>query len=187
MTIRSFIAIELDDSLKHTLKAVQVSLARELPEFRWVDVNGIHLTLKFLGEVEESKLKEVHAQLAEICQTINFFTIRLKSVGCFLRGGGHGIVWVGVEELVELSRFHQLVEESMNRLGFEKEKQRFKPHLTLGRSKTIKDKARLHKVVEKRKDCEIGVLRVDSVSLMKSELRPQGARYTQLGVFLLKS
>ncbi|MGD9100803.1 MAG: RNA 2',3'-cyclic phosphodiesterase [Anaerolineae bacterium] len=186
MMIRSFVAIDLPDSTKSVLDETAQRLRRQAPQrsVRWSRVTGIHLTLKFLGDVAESDLPRVEDVLAQIGQRHAPFALTVGGVGCFPNLKRPRVVWVGVqEESGALAALQRDVVKGLVPLGFEPEKRAFHPHLTLGRAKRgvrPADLRRLGEVIAAAEVGELDNIQVASFRLMRSDLRPSGAVYTSL-------
>ncbi len=184
--VRTFVAINLSSEMKERLMDVQQRLRRSAPPetVRWVRPQGIHLTLKFLGEVPASQIPQITAALREACRVHTPFTFTVGGVGCFPNPRSPRVVWVGVEEesgaLVALQKS---VEKAMTQLGFPRESRPFHPHLTLGRTRKglrNTDRRRLGDAIATAGVGLLGEVSVDAVYLMRSDLRPSGAVYTAL-------
>ncbi len=184
--IRTFVAIELSQEVKDGLGRLQDRLKDQLPErsVRWVRPGGIHLTLKFLGDVPSPRITSVSQAVDTVCRSFQAFGIELAGLGCFPNVRRPRVVWVGVREPTgTLARLQKAVEGALAELGFEPEDRPFSPHLTLGRvqRKVSKhDLQRLSKVVAHSDVGLVGRMAVASVSVMRSQLRPSGAVYTAL-------
>jgi len=188
-TLRTFIAVELDQELKATLAGIQARLRGAVPPraVRWVQPEGIHLTLKFLGDTSLDKVEQVMAALARAAGEIPAFTVTVGGVGCFPDARRPRVVWVGVQEPTgSLVRLWQAVESHVAPLGFPTEKRPFNPHLTLGRvqhnasSSEVRD---VGQAVAALAAAMVGAqdeMAVSSVAYIKSDLRPAGAVYTTL-------
>ncbi len=191
--VRTFVAIELDEKALRWLKEVQDRLKAELPQgvIRWVDPGGIHLTLKFLGEIPKSKVKAVEEVLKEVSLRHRPFYFDYGGLGCFPSPSHPNVVWVGVEEKSgALLALQQDVERSLSRLGFKPEDRPFSPHLTLGRvgrGISSAERKRLGEYIKLGKVGKGGRVLVEAISLMKSDLLPSGAVYTRLALFPLRS
>jgi 2'-5' RNA ligase len=184
--IRTFIAIELDESIKESLTKLQERLKSQVPQgsVRWVRPEGIHLTLKFLGDVPADQIGEITKALERSCQGLAPFSFSCGGLGCFPNLKRPRVVWVGIqEETGTLAQLKKAIEENVATLGYPPEKRTFSPHLTLGRAQrriSSGDQRRLGELVGAS---EIGILsqmQVKSVNLMRSDLRPSGAVYTRL-------
>lgn len=184
--IRTFIAIELDENLKSCLTKLQEQLKGEAPQgsVRWVRPEGIHLTLKFLGDVPASRIEGITQALQKSCRGVAPFSLSCSELGCFPNLKHPNVVWVGVqEETGTLAQLQKAIEENLASLGYPAEKRQFSPHLTLGRVQkrvSASDLRRLGELVGTSKVGTLGQMEVRSVSLMRSDLRPDGAVYTRL-------
>lgn len=135
----------------------------------------MHITLKFLGEIDEEKIKKIASLVKEIAGGYDSFEVSLKGVGCFPDAKRPRVLWVGVDQGSEkLCTIAHALEEGLTQYGFKKEK-RFHPHLTLGRTKKP---CTVDAVLEKSIMTES--FRVDAIVLFKSTLTPQGAIYKEL-------
>ncbi len=183
---RLFLAINLPAGVKKTLARLQDELARLGADVRWVRPEGIHLTLKFLGEVPESKIEQITQMAQKAVEESGLKSLRLgiKGLGTFPSGRSPRVVWVGLTgDLKELASLQNIIEEKMSLLGFEKEKRAFIPHITLGRVKSSRQKEALVKEIYRRREEEIlpqGELVVSEIILYKSTLHPKGAIYSPL-------
>jgi 2'-5' RNA ligase len=189
-TIRTFIAIELTAPILASLSDLQTQMQRDLPPklLRWVRPEGIHLTLVFLGDIAVEQVDPVAEALAEACAGHGPFTVSIAGVGCFPNVRRPRVVWVGVAEPSgELARLQREIEQALVPLGFAPEGRDFHPHLTLGRVKGGGRPAReaLGAYVDRAK-VRIGEMEVEAVHLMRSDLRPSGAVYTELAVVPLE-
>jgi len=175
--IRSFIAIDIPAEIKTELTALQDSLKRLGAAVSWTRPEGVHLTLKFLGDVEPHVIPDiVNALIGAVNNTMSF-NIIVEGVGCFPNPRRPKVLWVGLQGGEILSQLQSAVETVTEPLGFPKENRRFNPHLTLGR---VKDPRGIERVIRELE--HLGFPRheftASEVRLMKSELKPTGAEYT---------
>ncbi len=183
--MRLFVAIDLNAELKAALADLQGQLRRAWPgaDVRWVDPSGIHLTLKFLGEVGANKVDAVVRALAEAVAGVEPFELKLEGLGCFPSERRARVVWVGVKEPTgRLARLQRQVEVSLEGLGFAPEGREFVPHITLGR---LRIPANFPPVNEGLARQQVGRMRVREVVLMESRLSPTGATYRAVSAFSL--
>jgi RNA 2',3'-cyclic 3'-phosphodiesterase len=186
-TIRTFIAIELDDTLKARLEKVQQRLRGEpISGFvRWVAPGGIHLTLKFLGDMDSARTPQVLAAMQTACAGIEPFELAVRSTGCFPNWQRPNVIWVGLTGQVQVvSQLAQKMEEQCAKLGFNPDERPFSPHLTLGRVRREMgqiERGQLGELVRKLDIGQLGLIHADIVHLMCSELKPHGAVYSSLG------
>jgi 2'-5' RNA ligase len=191
--IRAFIAIELDDALYRALADLQTQLGRERAArgVRWVASDNIHVTLKFLGDVESSRLPDLRRALADACAGAPPFTLTLSGVGAFPNTRRPNVLWVGAEGQVEIAaQLARQIDAACAALGFAREERPFAPHLTLGRVKrdaSPNDRQSIGAMIANAQVGALGDLRVERVSMMRSELKPGGSVYTRLYVVELKN
>lgn len=181
--IRTFIALELSDKVKKELARVTGELEKTSDNIKWVNPETIHLTLKFLGGIDEGKIEEVKIKLAELARKTGKFDVTLGTLGVFPDWKYVKVIWVGLEEGREESeKLASLVGDAMEEAGFEKEKRPFKSHLTLGRVKSSKGKEGLKKQAE---SIQVAPARthIERITLFKSDLTEGGAVHTPLAEF----
>ena len=182
---RTFIALELDESLQAYLSKVIRQMAQELPNLHWVDPAGIHLTLAFLGELSDEQLTAT-MQAAELAAgKVPPFDYHLSHPGVFGPPRQPRVIWIGIDEPAgKLLQLHQALSSELEQRGFEVDKRPFSPHLTLCRIKTpLKpdEQQRLQRLITARNVVsKVHTSHVRHVSVMKSELSRTGARYTCL-------
>jgi 2'-5' RNA ligase len=185
-TVRTFIAIELDEDLKSNLLRLQNRLREQVSprSVRWVQPDGIHLTLKFLGDTPVEQLENVKKALAEAAAEIGPFTFTVGGLGCFPNLRRPRVVWVSLQEPTgALLRLQKAVEAHVAPLGFPTEKRPFSPHLTLGRVQRNISNSQAREVgdvVAAITPGTIDEMAVVAASYIKSDLRPSGAVYTVL-------
>jgi RNA 2',3'-cyclic 3'-phosphodiesterase len=184
--IRCFIAIELSPELKAELTRLQNKLksAGGPNSAKWVDPNGIHLTLKFLGGVPADKIPEINRAIEEAARGIPRLKLAVTECGCFPNTRRPQVIWVGVTgDTPKLLELVKRLEESTAKLGFKPEGRPFTPHLTLARVRdtaTPLERQTVGQAVEKLKVEIESDIDAESVCLMRSELTPRGAIYTRL-------
>ncbi len=190
--IRSFVAIELDDALKKGLVETQ-DLVRSkgiADQVRWVRVGGIHLTLKFLGDVPTDRINDIASAIRDASRGIRPFALTFGGLGCFPTPSRPNVIWIGVDgDTKTLARLQESIESSLALLGYPPEKRRYTPHLTLGRvGRRVKteQRRRLGGLIGTQSIDHLGEMMVHQVSLMQSELSPTGAVYTCLAAIDLE-
>jgi 2'-5' RNA ligase len=185
--MRTFIAIEIPEEIKRQMTEVQNGLRNSGVDASWPRPEGIHLTLKFLGEVPEAKLPEIMGILRSAAQGTGVFRLEVAGVGAFPNAKAARVVWVGLSGDVEkLNRLQDAVEKGMADIGFARENRAFTPHLTLGRIKYIRSRDVWLNALNGIKDVKFAGFDVRAISLMKSELKRSGAVYTEMGNVELK-
>lgn len=188
--MRTFIAINLDPEIKNALSRFIGELQASSPESRgikWVRPEGMHLTLKFLGEISEEKVSQIESVLKRISEKHKFFPLRIRGTGSFPpKSKSPRVLWVSIEEVEDLKRLQSDMEEEMERLGFPKERRTFHPHLTLGRVKTFSGIKETLNFFEKHRDKNFGEMEAKKITFFRSVLKPTGAEYSVLSEFKLK-
>jgi RNA 2',3'-cyclic 3'-phosphodiesterase len=184
--LRTFIAIELDESLRIAIGRVQGKFKRVAPSggVKWIPSDSIHLTLKFLGDTPRSRISQVEAALQAACATVAPFDFNVEGRGCFPNFRRPRVIWVAVRDRGQtLARLQRNIETYVAPLGWPTEERDFSPHLTLGRVAKGADRAteeEIGRMVERSVVEQIGVQRVTAVSLIQSDLRSTGPVYTRL-------
>lgn len=183
--MRLFIAAELDPEIKEDLVPVQQVLDRG--GVKVVDKDNVHITLKFLGEVEDKGVEPIKDALREI--KFKSFNIHAKGIGFFPSSNHIKVVWVGIEEGEDkMSDLAEQIDDRMKKLGFQKEKKKFTAHATLARVKKIntKEREKMLKDLEPYLKQDFGWMDVNNFTLKKSELTPKGPIYSDLEIFELE-
>ena len=180
MALRCFIAIEIPGQVKELLAETQDGLKKTRADVRWVPLENVHITLKFLGSTEEAFISDISGELARRVATCRPFYIKITGVGCFPDLRRPRVIWVGIGESQELTELARDVELGMVEIGCQAEERKFSPHLTIGRVRSPRGIPDIMRAVEKLGGASFGSMEVSKISLMKSELRPAGAIYSSL-------
>lgn len=186
--IRSFLAIEIPQSVLGKIREVQEELGTIGADIKWVEPENIHLTLKFFGNIEETSIDLIIKSAEEVMVSFAPFTLKVKDIGGFPNLKNPRVIWVGIVDNEKiLSKFHKMLESRFEKIGFRGEDRAFQPHLTLGRVRSARGKAELIKRMEKFKGNDFGEFEVDKVVLFKSDLTKEGPIYTPLKEVRFKS
>jgi 2'-5' RNA ligase len=179
--IRSFIAILLDTAVRE-LVASEIDRLRPLARsVGWVPPQNLHFTLKFLGEIGAAAVEAAKEGLAEGVSEAGPFTLTLHGVGAFPGLARPRVIWIGVARGArECQALQARVEEALARRGLPKEGRAYTPHLTIGRVREPRGVAQLQQAIAQDAHKGFGELSVSSIALMRSDLDPAGARYTEL-------
>lgn len=182
--MRAFIAFELPESMLAALTAVSAELQRSLPTtaLRWVPVSNLHLTLKFLGEVEPSRVAAIAEVLGALSANYAAMPITLDGLGVFPTPRRPRVVWAGLTGPAALAQLAAAVEDGMHALGFDREARAFMPHLTLARVRRDAQPAQLAglqpALAQQTVPAVSGLL--EQLVLFESQLKPSGAVYNSL-------
>jgi len=179
--IRSFIAISIPEEIKQKLSEVQARLKKADAMVKWTRPEGIHITLRFLGNLSVEEIKLAEDALAIVAQRFSRFSIEAKGFGVFPERGRPRVIWVGLTQGVSQLKaiFEELEKELMNK-GLGKADRAFSPHLTLGRIKTGKNLNKLLEYLKAEQEVAYGIFQAKTICLFRSQLRPEGAIYTLL-------
>jgi 2'-5' RNA ligase len=183
--IRSFVAIELPEEAKKGLASLRRELERDEHRFvKWVDPGGIHLTLKFLGDVPSKRVIEITEAIKKAAQGISPFLLEISGLGAFPSLKQARVVWVGIGgELDKLSALQQNIDSALAALRFTREQRPFVPHLTLARIRegaSGPERRTFGELVGSTTFEDRYAVEVEAIKLMRSQLTPAGAIYTCL-------
>jgi 2'-5' RNA ligase len=174
---RTFVAIKIL-MLKKTeelLNELKGSFKDE--RIRWVEDGNLHITIFFLGDTEESNINEIGIELAKVLGGIKSFDILCKGLGVFRSVFNPKALWIGIEKSSSLEDIYQKTKNVLNSFGFVSEQKVFKPHLTIGRAKLIKDKDKLKKMLNSYNEIEMQKVKISEVCFYESILTPKGSIY----------
>ncbi len=188
--IRSFIAVELPDEVKEGLVRLRGELGSDKHRFvKWVSPEGVHLTIKFLGNIASGRVNDITQAMEEASRGITPFSLEIAGLGAFPNLRQARVLWVGVAgEIDKLSELQRRIDSALVARGFAAEDRPFVPHLTLARIRqgtSPQERKSFGQVVESTMFEDRYRVQVDDVSLMKSQLTPVGAVYTRLSLVRL--
>ncbi len=179
--MRCFIAISLPEEIKKGMMAIQDRLKASGADVSWTQPEGMHLTLKFLGEIEEKMPPQIETVLGIVVASVRPFLLDVSGMGVFPDMRRPRVVWIGIRGNDDsLIRLQGGIEKELEMIGFPAEDRRFAPHITLGRIRSPGKAEHLLTLIEEEKDMELDGFKVSDVHLIQSELRPAGAIYTKL-------
>ena len=182
-SVRAFVAVLIDEVLVKRIAEVQDQAKKLAPDVKWVAPSNFHLTLKFLGNVPEDGSPEICSAVEDAVKPFSQFELSVSGLGAFPNAKRARVVWVGVDSgLAQLSEVAASIDLSLAGLGFEKEAKPFKGHVTIGRVKNSRHLDKLAQGMDEIPAEDLGILRVDSVCLMQSELHPDGPVYSPICV-----
>lgn len=179
--MRLFVALSLPKKDRERIHRTARKLRETDMPVRWVDPVGLHITLKFLGEVRRERLEEVERTMNRVASTTKAFSTRFGGFGAFPSVRQPRVIWLGVGANPELRCLKQDLEWSLGDLGFEAETRAFHPHVTLGRADDRDGAGAFRGLDDVMADLECeGEVKVNTLDLMRSQLSPQGSTYTVL-------
>lgn len=180
--MRAFIAIELPESIREALRREQARFRAVCPDARWTRPEGIHLTLKFLGQISDRQASELKDALRRMEQ-FEKFTVRVQGFGFFPGAKRPRVFWAGLEAPPALARLAAQVENALAPHGFPPENRPFKPHLTLARFKLSRPQPKLEALLAVQNSSLLGNFDVSEYFLWESRLLPGGAEYHKVARF----
>jgi 2'-5' RNA ligase len=189
MKLRAFIAVDPSEEIVRKLSAAVKSLEKKTTGFRWVCPEAIHLTLRFLGEIEEELVGTIDGRLAQLAGSFEPISLEAAGLGFFPGPENPRIVWAGLTGQIDrLADLQRGVQDAVEDLPVHREKDRgFTPHLTLARIPNFRASSGVSAVLQAASGADFGTFTVDRLFLYKSRLTPGGARYTKLGEYKLGS
>lgn len=189
--IRAFIAIDLPDPVKDSLSSLEDRLRpAEHPYVKWADPQGIHLTLKFLGNIAADQVPRIIEAITLVSQGLSPIELQIGGLGAFPNLQRPRVIWVAVTGEVErLITLQRGMDQALAPLGFPREGRPFTPHLTLGRLReraSPMERNSIGKLVIATESESSPTMEVNQISLMRSTLTPSGAIYSRLASIELK-
>ena len=183
--IRAFLAIDPPAEVLREIEKIQQALKKTCPfDVRWVNPEGMHLTLKFFGNVSEEDIIAISRIVEKNTSARAPLLLEVKKLGLFPSLKRPKVLWIGLEgDIPPLLVLQKKLEDGFEEAGFEREERPFRPHLTLGRIKTTRCPGNPEQFMRDGGGCEAGSFLAGGLCLIKSDLTPRGAVYTRLGWF----
>jgi 2'-5' RNA ligase len=182
--LRAFIALEVPREMREAVCKATTPLQKEVGSIvRWVPVENMHLTLKFLGDIAPTNVEMLSEMLHAEAGLFHCFDLHLGGLGSFPNLKRPRVIYVGIQAPPAMEALQRGIESAARRLGYESEERGFSPHLTIGRVKqsvTATEQQTIRRALEATRIDLLGTARVDSVHLYKSDLKPGGSVYTRL-------
>jgi 2'-5' RNA ligase len=184
--IRAFLATDPPEEILREIAGVQGSLKRSLRgDIRWVRPEGIHLTLKFFGDISEADVRAIFDIVERQVASVAPMSFQLGELGAFPDYQHPRVIWVGLMgDISPLEELQKRLDQQFQTIGFPGEDRPFRAHLTLGRVKTAKGPIGLAQSVGAIRTT--GRFKIGDLSLFRSQLSPQGASYTKLATFVFR-
>ncbi len=176
MSFRAFISIDVKAS--DQMVQFHSALNDANAQIKLVNLDIMHLTLKFLGNTEEDLVPQIVQLIENSVEGMDPFKIRFQGTGAFPSLNHMKVVWIGVRGIEKMRSIADYLNDELANLGFKKEKRKFSPHLTIGRVKGGRNKERLAEVINEWRNEDFGDLDVHDIRLKKSVLSPQGPTYS---------
>ncbi len=182
--MRAFIAIAVPELVLSSCEEIMVRLKGLKLQGRFAKTESIHLTLQFLGNIEEDQIAPIAQVLEQAGKGVTPFDLEVRGLGVFPQLSNPRVVWIGVEPVDALTTLQSKIQQGLEPLGFPKENRDFHPHLTLLRLKSRKNLRQLAQYIDTEgPGLRAGVIQAEQIHLYQSILKPQGAEYRQLLTF----
>ena len=187
MGIRSFLAFELPVEIKEQIGTISRELKKMALPVRWVAIDNIHLTIVFLGSVDEDIIGDIEERVNTVVKGFSAFKTKLNKVGAFPHWKRPRVIWIGLNgDIGRLSNLRNELQEELKVLGFMPEKRPFRPHLTLGRFKgPINRDEDIKWICDRYRDIDSDLYQLNELILYKSDLKPDGPVYTKMATWPL--
>ena len=187
MAIRSFLAFELPVDIKEIIMAISDDVRQLSLQVRWINITNIHLTIVFMGNVQEEQIKPIQEIVRDVCLGYGPFSVGIKGIGLFGRRRNPRVLWVGLDGAIDrMGCFRDDLQKKLRPFGIKEEKRRFKPHLTLGRfRKGARTGTRLDDLLSEYHDLTSHECTMRELVLFKSDLKQGGAVYSKLDGWFL--
>jgi RNA 2',3'-cyclic 3'-phosphodiesterase len=179
LTVRAFVALELDADLRTAIGRLMADVRHRFAGLRWVRPEGMHLTLCFLGDASPEQIERLRESLRPLAARCPPAEVRVAELGLFPERGAPRVLWLGIELPEPIHTLQAACEAAAVAAGFVAEKRAFRPHLTLGRWRDRASRPALP-------PADLGPTRLETLTLFRSELRPGGAIHTALASFRLE-
>ena len=180
--MRLFVALEIPSAVRENLAALLKTLRAVSPQTRWVRPENLHVTLKFIGEVAETKLAAIRSALAG-ARSDQPVTLDFRGLGFFPNDKHPRVFWAGIEASPNLKTLAADIDRAAEKLGIAREQRPFSPHLTLARFEPPGLPEKLRSAIQENAARNFGTLRTTQFHLIESKLKPSGAEYTTLESF----
>ena len=180
--VRCFVAIEIPQPIQELLRSVQTRLQSEIRQASWTKPGNFHLTLKFLGDVRPETVDVVSEVVQNVAEAQVPFSIEFGGVGAFPNFTRPRVLWVGIKRgALTVSNLAKAINLELKHLGFPTDN-RFHPHLTLARLRSPMNLEPLQNILRQYDAIDGAVISANEITLMRSQLHPNGAIYTPLNL-----
>jgi len=178
---RLFIAIEVPDVQRNELNSLQKRIKQHLEGVKWVRPEGLHLTLKFLGETEADKIDSIRKVMDSSVAAASRFQVQYSGIGVFPDTKKARVVWVGLKEGVsEVQKLADEIENNLSMYQFVKENRPYHPHLTLGRLRYPLPEKKIQHVLDQERNFITKTTEIEKITLYHSQLLKHGAIYSEV-------
>ncbi|MBF0317903.1 MAG: RNA 2',3'-cyclic phosphodiesterase [Nitrospirae bacterium] len=186
MKTRAFIAVNIAEPVRLEIDSIIAPMRQTYRGVKWVKRENLHLTLKFLGDVDQGHIRRVEFALQGVCDLQRPFSVVLRSVGGFPNLKQPKVLWIGLEDDTNLQKLHSNIDAALSDVGFAREDKPFSAHLTIGRLRDGDNSTNLAEKLAPLKTKNFGSSPVSGIALLSSQLKPGGPTYSVIREFPLK-
>lgn len=176
MSVRAFLAIELEDELRHKIYEIEKEFKKIDAKIVYVEEKNLHITLKFFGEIDLQGLDKISDKIESVLKNYEPFGINIKGCGAFPSTDHIKAIWFGTQDNKIINQLHNDLDAEFDSIGIEKDKN-YSSHVTFARMKSEKNKDEVRREIEKYEKHEIGPMNVKKIILMESTLTARGPVY----------
>lgn len=182
---RTFIAVKVDagDYLAEIISLMRSELRNE--SIKWTDINQMHLTLSFLGDTGEETIRQVSEMLIKKCTGFGSINFTISGLGVFRNMNDPRVIWAGIEKGERFTELFNIIKDGLHKIGIKTEEREFRPHLTLGRVKWLKNRIILEQLIEKNFQTEYQKVSISEIIYYESILQQSGPVYVPIVVVRL--
>jgi 2'-5' RNA ligase len=185
--MRLFIGISIPPELTQKIRKIQESIAKRGIDIKLVEPENLHFCLKFLGDTPEENIPIIKKALNDVESKFEHFNVKLYGIGAFPNTNYARVLWIGTTEGKEiLKAISEELELYLSKEGFKEGEKEFSPHLTLGRIRSGRNKDALLALFKELDKVDIGTFIANKISLISSELTPEGPKYKEIYKIALK-
>jgi 2'-5' RNA ligase len=177
------VALDLSNEVRAAIAQFSEKLRTEFPSAKWARSEGIHVTLKFIGEVQEERVAQIEDALSAVNSAMPV-EMNFRGAGFFPDDRRPRVFWIGIDGTSNLAQIAAQIETRLEPLGIPRESREFKPHLTLARISELRGIEKLRDALRKRDSLDFGTVRTNEMHLFQSELGRAGSKYTCLKTFI---
>ena len=182
---RLFAAIKVHPSEEFLVRYYNLKKNLKQEKIRWVDPENIHITLKFFGECPEHHIPAIEMALEQAASQVQAFKFNILNTGIFGSSYRPRVIWFGIKPEEQIITLAQTVFDELEKIGIERDRQNFVPHLTVARIKQLEDRDHFQKVIDKYREGFIQKEEVKQFHLFESHLGPKGPKYDIISSFEL--
>ncbi len=186
MTKRIFLGIKIpvEQKLLGTLSEIKKTLKNDY--IKWVEINNLHLTLLFLGDINEEIISDIISKLKMVENKVSNFKITFRNIGVFKNVYHPRVIWIGIEPIEEMQKLKAEIDKLITTIGLSfKSEEKFHPHLTIARPKNLKDPSKLKFFIDRYEGIILQEVNITKFQLFESKLTPKGPIYSIINEYLL--